>query len=101
MNEIENPVEISIKVSNLSQIVGGILRTGDMIDISIINATTNKNMVVLENVYVTKTMTGEGERVGQKDEAGVYAENVIIDKENEKILNDHLNLGTVRLCKHL
>ena len=97
--KIENPVETSIKVSDLSQVVGGILREGDIIDISVINSTSGESKVVLENVYVDKAIASDGTEIDREKNAVATVLNIIISKEEEEILNTEIDKGTVRIRK--
>lgn len=99
LTKIENPVETSIKVSDLSQVVGGILREGDIIDISVINSTSGESKVVLENVYVDKAIASDGTEIDRENDAVATVLNIIISKEEEEILNTEIDKGTVRIRK--
>lgn len=99
LSKIENPVETSIRASDISQIVGGIIRKGDIIDISIINSTTNEVESVLKNVYVEKAISSEGREIGRNEDISTTVLNIIVSEEDEKKLNEKLNLGTIRISK--
>lgn len=99
LSKIENPVEVSFKATDISQTVGGILRQGDMIDISIINSTTNEVEKVLSDVYVTKAMSSDGQELTREQELSAMVINIIISSKDEEKLNSKLNLGTIRVSK--
>ncbi|MBL4932271.1 SAF domain-containing protein [Clostridium paridis] len=97
--KIENPVEASFKATDISQVVGGTIRTGDMINISTINQVTKENENVLNNVYVNRTFSNEGKEVNRGDTTPVVAINILISKDDEAKLNKALGTGQVRVSK--
>lgn len=99
LKDIVNPVEVSFNVSDMSQVVGGILREGDMIDISVVDKNSNENVPVLNKVYVTKAISSDGTAINRNDETSALTLNVIIAKENEANLNAKINSGVIRVAK--
>lgn len=99
LGEIEDKVETSIKVSDVSQVVGGILREGDMINISVVNSTTTENETVLENVYVSRTFSSDGVEVDRYSDTSALTVNIIVSAQDEAKLNQALELGTLRISK--
>lgn len=99
LSEIEDKVETSIRVSDVSQVVGGILREGDMINISVVNSTTTENETVLENVYVSKTFSSDGVEVDRYSDTSALTVNIIVSAQDEAKLNQALELGTLRISK--
>ena len=97
LGKIENPVETSVRVTDISQVVGGILREGDIIDISVVNSTTTENEKVLEGVYVSKAFSSDGTEVDRNSEMSVLTVNVIVSPEDEAKLNQAIELGTIRV----
>lgn len=100
LKEIHDPVEVSLEASDLSQMVGGILRQGDIINISVVNNVSKVNQEVLNSVYVTKVFDTNGKRISktQKDVSAVIL-NVIIDRKEIQNFNEKISLGDVRVCK--
>lgn len=104
LSNISNPVETSINASDLSQLVGGILREGDIIDISIV-ADTGEILYKIDGVYVTKAFNTSGELLDKNAEEGAVANenamviNVIMSKMDEQTLNQNINNGRVRVAK--
>lgn len=99
LEKIENKVETSIRVTDVSQVVGGILREGDMINISVVNSTTTENEIVLENVYVTKAFSNDGAEIDRNSDMSALTVNIIVSAEDEAKLNQALELGTIRVSK--
>lgn len=99
LSKIENPVETSVRVNDISQVVGGILREGDIIDISVVNSTTTENEKVLEGVYVSKAFSSDGTEVDRNSGMSVLTVNIIVSPEDEAKLNQAIELGTIRVSK--
>lgn len=99
LGKIENPVETSVRVTDISQVVGGILREGDIIDISVVNSTTTENEKVLEGVYVSKAFSSDGTEVDRNSAMSVLTVNIIVSPEDEAKLNQAIELGTIRVSK--
>ena len=107
LHEISDPVETSINATDLSQLVGGILREGDTIDISVIGD-EGQLVYELRDVYVTKAFDSSGQIIDENlNEAGdgttsnenAMIINVIIEKSDEALLEQQLSNGVVRIAK--
>lgn len=92
--EISDVVEVSIKATDVSQVAGGIIKAGDLINISIISEVSKSSERILNNVYVSKTFTNEAEQVEGKPQVIL---NIYISKEDEKKLNDAIAKGNLRV----
>jgi len=100
LSKMKNPIEIGIKMENIAQAVGGLLREGDVIDVSVVNITNNECTKVLSNVYVTKAIAANGAIIPREDcSTSALSINLIIDQSQEGYLNEQLALGTVRTSK--
>lgn len=104
LQDIRDPIEIGFQVSHPDQVVGGILRAGDLIDISVVQrdleAESEKNIQILQHAYISRVFDANGspiERYGQDTPAVII--NIIIDKENEGKFNEAITGGTVRVSK--
>lgn len=96
---IEEPVETSLKVNDISQVVGGLLREGDLIDISVIDEITGDSMIVLEDVYVNKALTLDGTVIPRNSELSATTINLLMSKADEMKLNNKIEGGIIRLRK--
>lgn len=99
---IEDPVEISMKASDLSQAVSGILRTGDKINVSIVSETEDGLVsdTILESTYVTSVYDSSCLLVDPADtESNAAYINIVISREDEKAVNEALYSGTLRISK--
>ncbi len=99
LSTIENPIEISIKANDISQLVGGILREGDLVNVSVIDTTTKENDSVLINAYVDKTFSTDGTIIKRGDSTPAISMNLIIDSKYESKVNSALANGSVRISK--
>lgn len=97
--KIDNPVETSFNVSNIAQVVGGILREGDLIDISVIDSNTGESTVVLTNVYITKAISSDGVEIDRSSDLSAITINILISQADENILNNNINNGEIRVSK--
>ena len=107
LHEISDPVETSINATDLSQLVGGILREGDTIDISVIGD-EGQLVYELRDVYVTKAFDSSGQIIdenlnkagdGTTSNENAMIINVIIEKSDEALLDQQLSNGVVRIAK--
>lgn len=99
--DIDDLVEVSFNVSDISQVVGGILRSGDIIDISIIDNNTNESMIVLEDIYVDKAISSDGLQIDRSSDLLALTINILVSKDDSEKLNSYLNKGTLRISKNI
>ena len=105
---IDNPIEVSINASSLSQFVGGVLRTGDFINIwSVKTDTVNGEKVtetkqICSHAYITRTFGSSGETAAEGDsEMAAMIINIIIPAEQEEEFNTAVSEGTLRVGRYL
>lgn len=99
------PVEVSINANNLSQVVGGILREGDRINIWSVTElndcgiSTVKAEKICDYAYVTRVFTAAGVQVkkGLQEESAAMVVNIIIPGEKEEDFNIAMGNGTLRI----
>ena len=102
---IESPIEVAMNANNLSQVVGGILREGDRINIWSVVETNNNGTsnVVAEKIcdyaYVTRVFTAAGIQVNgdSGNDSAAMVINIIIPEEKEPEFNIALEKGTLRI----
>lgn len=97
---IEDPIEISVGVTSIDAVVGGILRAGDYINIYSISSGANSTNAVpiVQNAYVTKALDSTGKELSRTNkESTATVINIIIPMEAEKQFNQELLNGTVRM----
>ena len=99
--DIDDLVEVSFNVSDISQVVGGILRSGDIIDISIIDNNTNESMIVLEDIYVDKAISSDGLQIDRSSDLSALTINILVSKDDSEKLNSYLNKGMLRISKNI
>lgn len=105
---IEHPIEVSLNASSLSQMVGGVIRAGDYINIwAVKNSNINGESVtesknICTHAYVTRTFTSSGEEASgnDKDKATLVI-NIIIPAEQEEEFNRAIVEGTVRVGRYM
>ncbi len=99
LKDIKDPVETSFNVTDISQVVGGTLRKGDLIDISVIDNNTNESTEVLKNVYVEKAISSDGKEIDRSSDLSAITINIIVSKTDEAKLNNHISKGGIRVSK--
>ena len=94
-----------MNANNLSQVVGGILREGDRINIWSVTETNNNGVgkVTAEKIcdyaYVTRVFTAAGVQVNAAsgNDSAAMVINIIIPEEKEQEFNIALEKGTLRV----
>ena len=106
--DIEHPIEVSLNASNLSQFVGGVLRTGDYVNVwSVRTDTVNGEKVtqtknICSHAYVTRTFSSSGEAAGEGDsDIATMIINIVIPAEQEEEFNTAIAEGTLRVGRYL
>lgn len=106
--DIAHPIEVSLNASNLSQFVGGVLRTGDYINIwSVKSYTVNGETItetenICNHAYVTRTFSSSGEAAAEGDsDMATMIINIVIPAEQEEEFNTAVVDGTLRVGRYL
>ena len=102
---IKNPIEVSISVSSIDSVVGGIIREGDFVNIYVVEDDKDFGKVatkIIDNCYIVKAMDGSGVEI-TRDKKDVVTSlfNIIIPMEKEKEFNEVLASGNMRMSKIL
>ncbi len=108
ISEIENPVEVSLNASMLSQVVGGVLRAGDYINIwSVVQEPGNSKeftaVQICSHAYVTRAFTPSGVQIDRNasEEQATTVINIVIPADKEAEFNTALAAGTIRVGRCL
>ncbi len=93
-------VEIGINSGDISEVVGGILREGDLVNISSVDPVTKDSSLLLDNVYIDKAFSSDGTRIARTDSMAAARVNVLVtSKEAEANLNKAIELGGIKISK--
>lgn len=103
--KIENPVEVALDGGSLSQMVGGIIREGDRINIWSVSRenengeNTVKADKICDYAYVTRVFTSSGVQLKQtsQDAGAAMVVNIVIPASKEEEFNIALEKGTLRV----
>jgi len=99
---IEDPVMTSLNCASISDAVGGILRRGDKVTVSLIDR-SGTTVLSLKDVYIYEAMTADGKKITSKNsgEAIAVLYNIILSSKDEQLLASKLAQADsiVRLCK--
>ena len=102
LSNIEDKREISIKASDIAQVVGGQLREGDFVDVITTYSLSNK--VVTEtkasNAYIYKTYSSDGSEIkrSSKDKPATTI-NLVLSATDASTVENAMNLGKIKLVK--
>lgn len=107
IGDIENPVEVSMNAANLSQVVGGVIRTGDFINIWSVKNVSQGGVSsavvtpIYEGAYVTRAFTTAGTEVSRdaKEEAATMIINIVIPAGLEEEFNRAMAEGSIRISR--
>lgn len=115
VNEIEGEYEsvkiVSFRADDISQVAGGVLRSGDRVDIYLINNKTNTNsngkedveyeaVLRWENVYIQQAFDGAGVNITPDDaESSSQRFNIYLDKTEVPEFLAALEKGNLRMSK--
>lgn len=97
LKEIQNPREISIKGADIAEVVGGILKSGDIIDIDIVDKKSGEVIKVKNQVYVDSVSTTDGKPVSSDNTAVTI--NIIIDESEQELVKEKLSKGDLKVSK--
>ena len=102
--DLKEPVEVSVGVSNMEQIVGGGLREGDLVNVSVVKESLvegergYKTVQIVSKAYVTRTFTNTGTFVSSEDnKQTAMIVNILIEASEEDAFNAALSSGKIRI----
>lgn len=97
--DIKDPVEFSIMVSDIGQVVGGTIREGDIVDIGVVNETTKEYEEVKRFAYVDKVLRSDGTEVKRLEEGSAIVINIIASNEDKINIESKIAKGKITLAK--
>jgi hypothetical protein len=104
LDEIDDKREISIKGSDISDVVGGELREGDKIDIMMTYSSSNKVITEtkIKSAYVSKTYSSDGSIITRdSQDKPATTINVIVSANDADVLENAINVGKIKVDKVL
>lgn len=109
LKPIQNLREYSLKFDDINQVVGGILREGDVVDLILTqNASENSEHKTLtetelKNVVISKAFTADGKRISRENSDNYTATvlNLYISAEDAHKLDNAISQGKVKAIKVL
>ena len=90
VKDIENPIETAITLKSLDKAVGGTLRRGDRVNISVIGEDQEKQLLI-ENVFISAAMNSSGDVLTRDSKDAALTFNIITSKENAQLLKNIVN----------
>ena len=91
VKDIEDPVITSISIKSLDKAVGGVLRRGDRVDISLITDDSGSKSLLLSNVYIIEAMNSSGEKLTKDKKEAATIFNIIVNKDDAQMLKEVVN----------
>lgn len=96
---MKEPVVAGFRADDLCQVVGGVLRAGDLIHVYSSEEDEGTSLI-WENVYVQQVFDGKGTAISNEDrDTAAQRINVFLDKEDVEDFYSRLDQGTLRVVK--
>lgn len=96
-----NPVVVGVKVNSYEYCVGGTLRSGDIVDLSVINLDLETDFA-LENVLILNSFDVNGTEISANDlQAVSVGFNIVIEQSDYELYKKVLENGTIKLSKKI
>lgn len=94
-------VEMSIKVSDIGDVVGGMLRTGDLVNISYVDSKTNEATTLYSKVFVKQALNSSGEPIS-KNNSSASATTIIllVNPLMEEEIHSAISSGDVKFSRY-
>lgn len=98
LQTMDTPIVSGISVDSASNMVNGILRTGDIVDL--IFYSENERVYIIENVYITQVFDANGREISRNDKETVASKvNVYIEADYSLRFAEHLQNDTLYINK--
>lgn len=103
LKDIPNKVEYSIKFSDISEVAGGTLREGDVIDLILTENQNNKviTQTELKNVIISKAIAADGSLINRDSKAAASALNLYLSAVDAHKLDNAVERGKIKALKKL
>ncbi|QAA32713.1 hypothetical protein [Clostridium manihotivorum] len=103
LKDIPNKVEYSIKFSDISEVAGGTLREGDVIDLILTENQDNKviTQTELKNVIISKAIAADGSLINRDSKAAASALNLYLSAVDAHKLDNAVERGKIKALKKL
>lgn len=100
IKELREPMIVGFGADDLYQVVGGVLRPGDRIDIYHIGKEENASVYVWENIYIEEVFDNSGASLSRSDTTTPAQRiNVYMEETEVALFFEVLEKGTVRVAK--
>ena len=98
LEELETPVVAGFKAKDLYQVAGGILRSGDRVNIYSVKE--EKVTLLWQNIFVQQVFDVSGSAIAQGDTTtAAHRINIYLDSEDVELFYKELEAGTLRVVK--
>ena len=91
-------ISMSIKVSDISDAVGGSIRQGDLINVGVVFSKDKSYNLIYENIYVEKVLNSSGEEV--TDDSGSATTIILtVTPDMAQSIYENISKGTAKITK--
>lgn len=97
--KLDNPVEFTLMASDIGQVVGGLVREGDIINIGVVNETTKEYEEAKSYAYVDKTLRSDGTLIDRAEEGTAVAINIIASKDDKAVIESKIATGKLVISR--
>lgn len=103
LKDIPNKVEYSIKFSDISEVAGGTLREGDVIDLILTENQDNKviTQTELKNIVISKAIAADGSLISRDNKVSASALNLYLSAVDAHKLDNAVERGNIKALKKL
>ena len=97
----DNVIEMSVKVTDLSDAVGGTIRTGDLINISCVDSNLKYSELLYSNVYVKQALASDGTEISKDSSTAAVTLVILVSEDMEQNIYSELSHGLLKISKTL
>lgn len=95
LNKIKNPVEVSFSTSDVSDVLGGTLREGDVVTLSKVDKDNSEQ--IIKNAYVKRVFSNDNKKVEKDSDIATMTINVMIPESDLNSFNDAVENSKIRV----
>lgn len=93
-------VEMSLKLSDIGNIVGGTIRPGDLVNISCINNVLDEAELLFSKVYVKNVFDSAGGEVKRGDDVSAMTLIILVSPEMEEYIYSKMCNGDLKISRY-
>lgn len=95
------PVIVGVRLNSYEYCIGGKLRSGDVVDLSVLNLDMSED-ILIENILVLKAFDVNGIEIMPEDDKSVsIGFNVVLEKSDYEMYENDIENGTIKLTRKI